>query len=114
MGNRDFDNDPLDRLIERAVRERRDEPPEALASQTAAFVESAVRRNSDRLESWLERGLIAALIIAAGGALSAMSSPALSALASSAGAGWFYSGILCVGLSAALHKLSSGAGRWIP
>jgi hypothetical protein len=104
MSAPDFHNDPLDRLIGRAIRERSDELPEAFATQTAAFVETEARRSSDRVEFWLERGLIAALIVAVGVTLFVTAGPALNALASSASAGWIYTGAICLGVSMVVQR----------
>lgn len=101
MGSSEFNDDAMDRLIVRALREQRDELPEDFVARTTAFVESAVRQSSDRVGSWLQGGLIAALIIAAVVTLFEMGGPALAALTSSAGAGWIYAGALCLGLSLA-------------
>ncbi len=108
MGSPEFKNGPLDRVIERALRERRDELPEDFAARTAAFVESAGHRSSDRVESWLQVALIAALILAAVVTLFVVGGPALATLTSSAGAGWVYAGALCLGLSLAAQRFVMG------
>jgi hypothetical protein len=108
MGSPEFNNGPVDRLIEHALRERHDELPEDFAGRTAAFVESAVRRGSDRVESWLQRALIATLIFAAVVTLLVVGGTALATLTSSAGAGWIYAGALCLGLSLVAQRFAMG------
>ena len=102
----DFKDDPQQRdewhrFVHRALRERSDALPENFAAQTAAFVESAVRGSSDRLESWLQRTLVATLLIAAGVTVYVMGGRALAALSPSPGSGWIYTVALCLGLSIA-------------
>jgi hypothetical protein len=105
MSSPDFDRDPLDHLIGRALREPRDELPDSFAAQTAAFVESTARENSDRLESWLQRGLVAAMIIAAVVTFFVIGGPAVVAtLTSASAAGWVYVIAVCLGLSLAMQR----------
>jgi hypothetical protein len=96
--------------IDRALREWREELPENFAAQTAAFVEAQSRDASDRLESWLQRALILALIVSAVVAVLFVGGSALAALASFVGKEWIYSVAICLGLSLAIqllvHKLA--------
>jgi hypothetical protein len=93
--------DKLHRLIDRALRMERDGLPDNFAAQTAAFVEAQSRMAGDRFESWAQRVLIAALIVAAIGTLLLLGGQALALLALIPGAGWVYTVALCVGLSLA-------------
>jgi hypothetical protein len=111
MSSNDFTGDrqppdEWDRLIDRALREERDGLPENFAAQTAAFVEAANRSASDRLELWLQRAAIAALIMAAIITLFLTGARVLAALAPILGAGWIYTVALCVGLSLALQHFA--------
>lgn len=108
MSSPEFNKDPLDRLIGRALHEQRDELPENFAAQTAAWVESTARQSSDRLESWLQRALVAALIIAAVVTFFVLGGPtAVAALASAPATGWIYTIALCLAVSLAMQ----GFGR---
>jgi hypothetical protein len=108
MSSPDFNKDLLDRLIGRALREPRDELPDNFAAQTAAFVESNARQSSDRLESWLQRALVAAMIIAAIVTFFVVGGPAaVAALASAPAAGWVYAIALCLGVSLAMQRFGA-------
>jgi len=97
--------DNLHRLIDRALRMERDGLPDHFAAQTAAFVEAQSRVAGDRFESWAQRGLIAALIVAAIVTLFLLGGQALALLALIPGAGWVYTVALCVGLSLAVQHV---------
>ncbi len=95
------------RLIDRALRAQHDEPPEHFAAQTAAFVHSASPAVvGDRLESWLQRALLAALIVTAVVTLFLMGGRALAGLASVRGAEWIYTVATCVALSLGMQHLA--------
>jgi hypothetical protein len=98
------------RLIDRALRVERDGLPENFAARTGAFVDAASRAASDRLEIWLQRAAIVALIIAAIVTVFVVGGRGLAALAALPGAAWGYSVALCVGLSLALQHLGK---RWM-
>ena len=98
------------RLIDRALRAESDGLPENFAAQTAAFVDATSRAASDRLESWLQRAAIVALVIAAIVTVFVIGGRAFAALASLPGAAWVYSVALCVALSLALQHLGK---RWM-
>ena len=104
MSSPEFNKDSLDRLISRALHEQHDELPENFAAQTAALVESTARQSSDRLELWLQRALVAALIIAAVITFFVLGGPTVvAALASAPAAGWVYTIALCLVLSLAMQ-----------
>ena len=98
--------DFTDRLIARALREQNDEPPENFAAQTAAFVRSAERSASDRLESWLQRALLGVLGVAVAVTLFVMGGPVLAELTpAGGGTEWIYTVVICVGLSLGMQHL---------
>ena len=97
------------RLIDRALRAERDGLPEDFAARTAALVEATSRAASDRLESWLQRAVIAVLVVGAILSLIVIGGRGFTALASLPGMGWVSSVVLCVSLSLGLQHLGK---RW--
>jgi hypothetical protein len=92
-----------ERVIDRALREWRDELPENFAAQTAAWVEAQPRAASDQLESWMQRGLVVALIVTAAVAVVLVGGPAFANLASFFGREWIYTVAVCFAISLAIQ-----------
>jgi hypothetical protein len=99
---------PEQLVIDRALREWRDELPESFAAETAALVESQSRIASERLEAWLQRALIVALIVTAAVAVALVGDRAFSGLASLFGKDWIYAVAVCFGLSLAIQHFVKG------
>jgi len=95
-----------DHLIARALREEQEEPPEDFVAQTVAFVLRAPADTlGDRLELWLQRAVLVALIGTVGATLLWMGGRILAGLASVGGAGWIYAVATCMVLSLACQQL---------
>jgi hypothetical protein len=102
------------RLIDRALRDERDELPDDFAAQTAALVTAASREASDRLESWLQRASLGVLAISAIASLFVMGWPTLAAVAFAPATGWVCTVALCVGLTLGLQHLLSARSESSP